>query len=73
MAADTLTLELNGDISLAQFAEAMKRFQALVADLSKDIGKDATISWRVDDLNKGSAIATVQGYGAAGDVIERVV
>ena len=73
MAADTLTLELSGDVSLAKFAEAMKRFQALIADLSKDIAKDEAINWRIEDLNKGSAIATIQGYGAKAESVERVV
>lgn len=73
MAADQLTLELSGAVSLPKFAEAMKRFQALIADLSKEIGKEGGVNWQVQDLNYGSAITTVQGRGRSPDEVERIV
>jgi hypothetical protein len=73
MSADTLTFELSGRVSLAKFAEAMKRFQKLIADLSADMSTGDLITWDVEDLNKGSAITTVQGTNAPAEDIERVV
>jgi len=73
MAADTITLELSGTVSLAKFAMAMKRFQALIVDLSKDINDGGKIDWQIEDLNKGSAITTVQGYSPRLEYVERVV
>lgn len=63
MADDTLTLALEGDISLADFALAMQRFQKLVSALSLEVDRQDPPSWRVADLQEGSAIATVQGDG----------
>src|SRR5579859_2072875 len=73
MAADTLTLELSGAVSLPAFAKAMQHFQALVTHLSNDISKPGQIDWRIMELSEGSALATVQGLGSDSEAIELVV
>lgn len=59
MANDTVTLGLQGDVSLAQFAEAVGRFWGLIQALSADSGVQAR--WDVADLEVSSAIATARG------------
>ena len=76
MAKDTLTLALNGDISLRDFSGAIQEFFNLVNALGNDVAKDVTIEWFIDNLEAGSAIATVKGIAKeCNDVeaIERVV
>jgi len=63
MAKDTLTLALNGDVSLGDFSKAVQGFFNLVNGLRSDIAKDASIEWFIEDLEAGSAIATVKGIG----------
>ena len=58
---NTLTLALEGEVTLADFSEAMKDFRALIAALSKEIGGKTKIDWRIDDLNAGSAMTTIRG------------
>ena len=59
MPKDTITLALNGDISLGDFSKAVQGFLNLVTGLRSDIAKDASIEWFIEDLEAGSAIATV--------------
>lgn len=75
MAGDTVTLALDGEVSLDQFAEAVSRFHKLVEALSKEVGA-RDIAWRLDDLRYSSAVATARGVSLNGtrpDAIERVV
>jgi hypothetical protein len=62
MAKDTITLALNGDsIILENFAEAITKFQSLVAGLSHEVLPDKKVRWFVVNLESGSAMATIQG------------
>lgn len=67
--SDTVTLRLNGEVSLDQFARAIGGFKDLVRALSAD----ETVTWRIADLDYGSASATVQGVGADPHEVSRVV
>ncbi|OQY89689.1 MAG: hypothetical protein B6D41_10360 [Chloroflexi bacterium UTCFX4] len=58
---DTLTLALNGEVPLQEFAQALNYFNALVQGLSNEIAHDAAIEWVIDTLEAGSAITTVKG------------
>lgn len=73
MANDTLTLELNGEVSLSEFAEAMHQFNALVKGLTTEIAQGAAIEWVIDTLEAGSAIATVKGETDRMDSLAAVV
>lgn len=72
---DTVTLALQGAVSLSEFAAAVARFDALIAALTVD--SDAVgIAWQLDALDYSSAITTARGAstnGAAPDRIDRVV
>jgi hypothetical protein len=73
--SDTITLELQGSVSLEQFAEAVGHFHALIAALS--VESDAPdVRWEIDALTASSAIATVRGVSQNGTEpgrIEQVV
>lgn len=61
MADQTLTFALNGDVPLPLFASAMQHFNSLVDNLSAEIAGNEKIEWVIDELESGSAIATVKG------------
>lgn len=61
MPKDTVTLVLNGEVSLRDFSEAIGGLLALVGGLQKEIAGQANIEWLIDSLDAGSAIATVRG------------
>lgn len=65
---DTLTLALDGQVTLDDFARAISRFHGLVVALSRDAPGAETIVWEVSDLQVGSAIAGVTGRGPASGV-----
>jgi hypothetical protein len=75
MAGDTVTLALQGDVSLAAFADAIGRFRNLVIALA--VEHDATdVDWQIDALEYSSAITTARGVptnGTEPDAVARVV
>jgi hypothetical protein len=73
MSQNILTFALDGEITLAEYAEAMKRFRSFVGALSQEVGRDTKIDWRVDELQAGSAIATIHGNSAHPDIVDSVV
>jgi hypothetical protein len=58
----TVTITLDGDVTLPLFAEALSGLDELLIALSKQAGADS-VEWVVDELAVGSAIATVRGVG----------
>ena len=68
MMDNTLTLALDGQVTLDDFARAISRFHGIVVALSRDIPGTETITWEVSDLQVGSAIADVTGHGPSSDV-----
>lgn len=74
MADDTLTLRLDGDVGLREFAVAIDALDGLVRALAGEEGASADApTWRVSDLQTSSAIATVMGSGGAPGAVQRVV
>ncbi len=63
--SDTVTLELQGSVSLEQFAEAVSHFHALITALSAE-SKAQDVRWEIEALNASSAIATVRGVSKNG-------
>jgi hypothetical protein len=73
--SDTVTLALQGTVSLADFSAAVSRFHALIAALATDVQVE-DVEWKLDGLDYSSAITTARGVpvnGSAPDRIERVV
>lgn len=79
MANDTVTLTLDGEVDLDDFAEAVFRFNRLIRAIAR--AENAThVRWRMAQLDVGSAVAAARGIplnGASPDVAreeaERVV
>jgi hypothetical protein len=71
MALDTVTLALSGEVSLALFANAVKRFVALVEGIAADAAA-SDVKWVVDELSAGSLLAVARGIGAT-EKVERCV
>ena len=72
MNPNTITLALGGDIPFEQFAQTMERFHRLIDLLTEDMGRDARISWIVDDLSIGSAVVSIRGESEQEEAVERV-
>lgn len=73
MPETTLTVALGGDVPLDLFAESMQRFRRLIESLTQEVSGKADITWVVDELSSGSAIATIRGEAAQDEEVERVV
>lgn len=71
MAPDTITLMLEGDVTLETFATAVKSLDSLIGALT--VGEGGGIEWKVEDLQPGSALATIKGYSPHAERVERVV
>lgn len=71
--SDTVTLELQGSVSLEQFAQAVTGFQRLIAALSTE--SQADVRWEVEHLDAGSATVTSRAVSDNGYVaeVDRVV
>ena len=61
MPTDTLTLALEGDVSLREFAQAMSSFKDVVEALTSEVAGNARVEWLIEELQAGSASATVRG------------
>lgn len=75
MADVTITVALEGeDISLASFVMAVSALDDLLNALAAEVASDSTVTWNIESLEVGSAIATVSGRVLAGspDGPERV-
>lgn len=73
--SETLTVALEGpDISLSSFASAVTALDALLKGLSAEVAPNSRLVWEVEDLQVGSAIATVRGRTVSGDpeAVDRV-
>jgi len=73
--SDTVTLTLQGTVSLSDFSTAVARFHALIAALSVE-AQAQDVAWEIDDLDTGSATTTTRGTlsnGAHPERIDRVV
>jgi len=63
---DTVTLALQGEVTLETFSRAVLHFNRLVEALSADVAGADTVRWVVTELEAGSAIMTARGVGDPG-------
>ena len=73
MPIDTLTIAVNGEVSLREFSSAIVAFKSLVDALSNEIARDTEIDWFIDDLSASSAVATIRGSSSEQAAVERIV
>ena len=69
---DTITLSLDGEVRLADWAVAVRELQQMVDALAGQLSGDSDLDWVVDDLRAGSALATIRGVGDT-EAVHRVV
>ncbi len=74
MPNDTITLGLHGEVTLDAFASAVSGLSKLVSGLSEETHGAGGVRWEIEDLEVGSATATVKGVSpAANGAVEQVV
>jgi hypothetical protein len=73
MSDNTLTLALEGDVTLKDFVYAMQHFHNLVNQLSGEVVEDANIQWEIETLQAGSATATIIGISQNHTDVVKVV
>lgn len=61
--SDTITLILDGRVTLPDFATAVAHLNGLVSALASEVAASATIEWEVSSLQTSSAVATIKGLG----------
>jgi hypothetical protein len=71
MERNTLTLTMKGSITLDIYNKAVGRFLALIKALSEEIGSGVPITWRLVDLQTGSASMTIAGEAMQPELVER--
>lgn len=62
--SDSITLVLDGKVTLPELAAAVAHFSGLVSALTSEVAAGATIEWEVTSLEGGSARATAKGRGS---------
>src|ERR1700752_2724944 len=67
MADNTVTLVLDGNVSLDAFAIGIATFSELVSALSESVAK-SPVRWVVADLSISSAMATARAEGSEVDI-----
>lgn len=72
MVSKTVTLSLEGNIPMAEFADAFDGLRKLLESLSREIARDTEIEWLIDYLEAGSATVTVRGESTSADAVEMV-
>ena len=63
MSSDTVTLALQGEVTLDAFSRAVLHFSRLVDALSSDVTAPEALRWVITELEAGSAIMTARGVG----------
>ena len=70
MPKTTLTFEIGGRVEINNFAEGIDAFQKLIKALTP---KGLRVSWVVEDLQPGSAIATFRGESDSASQVEQII
>lgn len=73
MASDTLTLALTGNVPLDAFVTAVSHWMELVDALAAEVQVSSKVSWFIQDLSSGSAIATIRGEAQLIEDVENIV
>ena len=74
MARDDLTLTLDGDVSIHDFATAISALDRLIKSLTEAIAEDkSAIRWVVTELEAGSATTTLTGYAERQQDVQSVI
>lgn len=69
----TLVFALEGEVTLAEFTDAVNHFQKLLLQLTQEVAADTKIEWDLEDLQYGSAIMAVAGRSDDDASVLRVI
>ena len=70
MGKDTITFELGGRVEIRDLEHGITAFRRLISALTP---KNVHVAWVVEDLQPGSAVATLRGEAADPKVVEKIV
>ena len=70
MPKDTITFELGGRVEIRELENGITAFRRLISALTP---RNEHVSWVVEDLQPGSAMATLRGEADAPAVVEKIV
>lgn len=70
---ETLTLFLEGEVTLDLFSEVMSNFNALIYNLTEEVTGSRDIEWQISSLSSGSALTSVRGANDNSEGVARVV
>jgi len=70
---NTVSLKLNGDVSLSDFTKVMNHFTNLIELLTSEVGKQAEVDWDIAKLEGGSATAVVIGRSIDEIVVDKII
>jgi len=73
MPENDVTLALEGEVTLADFAKIMANFTGLMDELSNMVASTSNIVWVVDELEAGSAEVTAVGVSEQIEAVQRTV
>jgi hypothetical protein len=73
MPRDPVTLVLEGDIPLDEFANAQDGLRDLIEALTEEVAKGIKIDWTVDALEARGALITVRGQSEVPQAVENVI
>lgn len=73
MTDNTLTLALEGDVTIAELGKAINHLTNLIDLLSREVAPEVTIRWLIEDLQAGSSLVTVVGEAEYDAPVLRVV
>ena len=72
MTSGTITVTLEGEITLQGFTDALRKLEMLLSALVTDIAAVPSIDWLITDLRGGSAAVTLSGQAEQEEECERV-
>ena len=70
---NTVTLKLNGDVTLSDFSKVMNHLTTLIEELTTEIGEQAEVEWEIAKLESGSATAVVIGKSHNEFAVDKIV
>lgn len=73
MVDELATLYLEGDVSLASYAQALTNFHRLLDALNEEVGRGLVIKWEVETLEGGSALTTVRATDSDEDSVRLIL
>ncbi len=72
MSNDSITLALDGEVQIKDFASAMDGFRKLIAALTRAVGGRQSVEWIITNLDAGSATVTARGESRSLETVEHI-